>query len=391
MMAASFSAFFNHWKRFFHVDATPMPPAERWRSALGALLYAAGAGTLLYEYPVGHLWLLAPLGASAVILYALPHSPVAAPWAVLGGCFFGTICAFASLWLIPYPPLAAAFAVASSIWVMARLNCVHPPGGAMAFLMVISAPHSAREMLTLGLAQEANVGLILVLTLFINRVILKRSYPWTTAQKTPNPHLTGDDLPETRLGLTHEDLSHAVNTLGVFVDVQEGELVELYNLAVDHAFQRHSGLTCRHVMSHDVVTVEFATPLEDAWALLKKHHVRALPVVDRYSRVLGIVTVTDFLRQLEQAPLTHLKERLKTLLQPTTTTHSEKPETVGQIMTDHVYTATVDTPVSELIKTITTHAIHHVPVVDQGRRLVGIITPTDINAALYKQVALCIS
>ena len=68
-----------------------------------------------------------------------------------------------------------------------------------------------------------------------------------------------------RIGLTHADLEKAVLSLNTFVDIQEGELVRLYNLAVDHAFNRHLGLTCGDIMSRDIVTVEFGTELEEAW------------------------------------------------------------------------------------------------------------------------------
>lgn len=74
-----------------------------------------------------------------------------------------------------------------------------------------------------------------------------------------------DVMPTRRIGLTHADLESAVQSLDTFIDVQENELVQLYNLAVDHAFSRHSGLTCGDIMSRDVVSVKFETELETAW------------------------------------------------------------------------------------------------------------------------------
>ena len=99
------------------------------------------------------------------------------------------------------------------------------------------------------------------------------------------------------MGLTHTDLESAVKTLNTFVDVQEDELVEIYNLAVDHAFGRHVGLTCADIMSRDVITAHFDTDLAVAWQLLRKHKIKSLPVIDRFDRLIGIVTVADFLRQ----------------------------------------------------------------------------------------------
>ncbi len=375
-------------RAFFDIDAQALSATERWRATLGALVFIGAGGLMLYTFPVGQHWLLAPVGASAVILFVMPHSPVAAPWPVIGSYLLGTVCAFAAMTLIPSPPLAAAVAVAGTIWLMARLNCIHPPGGALALMLVLAAPHNPAEMRDLAAAQGANVIVMLLLTLLINNLLLRRRYPWHAPASASNPHLTRDALPEARIGLTHEDLEFAFKARDAFVDVQEGELVELYNLAVDHAFERHVGLTCGDVMSRDLITVAFSTALDDAWAELSLHRIRALPVVDTFGRLLGIVTLTDFLRALDHPPLPALGVRLRDLLRRTPGTDSDKAEVAGQIMTRTVVTARVDTPIRELVHTLAEKAVHHIPVVDEGRRVVGIVTPSDINAALYKQMAL---
>ncbi len=375
-------------RAFFDIDAQPLSATERWRSTLGALIFIAASGFLLHEFPMGQHGLLAPVGASAVILFLLPHSPVAEPWPVIGSYLFGTLCAFAALALIPYPPLAAALAVAATIWLMARFNCIHPPGGALALMLALAAPHGLDEMRELTVALGANVLVMMLLTLLINNLLLRRRYPWHAPTPAKNPHLTRDALPEARIGLTHEDLEYAFKARDAFVDVQEGELVELYNLAVDHAFRRHVSLTCGDVMSRDLVAVEFSTALDDAWDKLSLHKIRALPVVDAFGRLLGILTTTDFLRELDHPPLPALGVRLRDLLRRTPGTHSEKAEVVGQIMTRAVTAAHIDMPITALVHMLAEKAIHHIPVLDDNRRVVGIVTPSDVNAALYKQLAL---
>ncbi len=375
-------------RAFFDIDAQPLSAAERWRSTLGALIFVAVAGFLLRGFPVGVHWLVAPVGASTVILFALPHSPVAAPWPVLGSYLFGTACGFVALLLVPSPPLAAALAVAATIWLMARYNCIHPPGGAVPLMMVLAAPPTADALRRLSLAVVANVLLMLLLAVLINNLLLRRRYPWHAGPSAQNPHLTRDVLPEQRIGLTHEDLEYAFKARDTFVDVQEGELVELYNLAVDHAFERHTSLTCGDVMSRDLITVTFSTGLDEAWAELSLHRIRALPVVDGFGRLLGIVTLTDFLRELDHPPLPALGVRLRDLLRRTPGTHSEKAEVVGQIMTRAVVTAAIDMPITSLVHILAEKAVHHIPVLDDTQRVVGIVTPSDINAALYKQLAL---
>lgn len=371
----------------FQMGLPPLSTRERWRASIGAFLFITLSGMLLYHWPVGHHWLLAPMGASAVILYLMPHTPVAAPWPVVGSYLAGTVAAFVSVALIPYPPLAAAAAVAGSIWLMARLRCIHPPGGALALFLALAAPYGPGQMWDLGLSQLSNMLLALILAVLINNLLLRRHYPWRP-DLAPSPHHTRDVAPQQRVGLQHEDLDFALKQTDSFVDVQESELVSIYNLAVEHAFERHLGTTCQDLMSRDLITAQFGTPLAEAWSQLRHHQIRALPVVDPFGRLQGIVTTTDFLRQLGDAPFPTLKQRLWQLLERNPGLRSERAEVVGQIMTKVVYTAKVDTAITDLVQAIASCGIHHIPVLDEGRRLVGMITPTDINAALYHQVAL---
>ncbi|MGA7179357.1 MAG: HPP family protein [Thiobacillaceae bacterium] len=331
---------------------------------------------------------LRPVGASAVILYALSHSPLAQPWSVIGSYLAATAAALASAAFIPVPQLAAAAAVAASIWLMARLNCIHPPGGALALFIVLDGPYTpARMGLTFGLV-VLNVAVMLLAAILVNNVLLRRRYPYSLKGGGTNLHATRDSPPLARIGLTHEDLESSIKVLDTFVDVKEDELVQLYNLAVDHAFDRHVGLSCGDIMSRDVVTVLFSTELEHAWTQLRAHKIKALPVVDNFGGLIGILTVADYLRQLDDTTAAGLAVRLQGFLKRTPGTNSEKAEVVGQIMTINVYAAHVDTPIADLVHNLSGKGLHHIPVVDDRRRVLGMVTQSDVIAALYKRIAL---
>lgn len=375
-------------RRYLLADTIALSPAERWRSALGALLAVAACGALMRAMPVAAHWLIAPVGASAVILFALSHSPLAQPWSVMGGYLFATASALASAMLIPRPEIAAAVAVAASIWLMARFNCFHPPSGALALFLVLDGPYPADRLAPTATLVLVNMAAILAAAFLINNLLLGRRYPFTRESAAANLHRTGDAAPMARIGLTHADLERAVRKLDTFVDVQEGELVKLYNLAVDHAFDRHIGLTCGDIMSRDIVTVAFGTELEEAWKLLRAHKIKALPVVDSFRRLIGILTVADYLRQMDDTTAAGLAVRLQGLLRRTPGASSEKAEVVGQIMTAPVDAAGVDTPLSELAARLSDLGMHHIPVLDDSRRVVGMITQSDLIAALYKRAAL---
>jgi CBS domain-containing membrane protein len=143
-------------------------------------------------------------------------------------------------------------------------------------------------------------------------------------------------------------------------------------------------MRCGAAMTTDPVAVTFGTPLQEAWSLLRQHRVKALPVLDRARRIVGIVTVADFMREAGVDPQPGWAGRLREWLRPTPTCHSDKAETVGQIMTRQVRVVSSDRPIGELLPLFAGTGHHHVPVIDGERRLVGIITQSDVVRALAR-------
>lgn len=113
------------------------------RGALGALLGIAGAGLagalLLGPQTPALPWLVAPMGASAVLIFAVPASPLAQPWPVIGGNLVSALVGIILGHLVEEPLLAASLAVGLAIAVMGVARCLHPPGGAAALLYALGA------------------------------------------------------------------------------------------------------------------------------------------------------------------------------------------------------------------------------------------------------------
>lgn len=104
-----------------------MSAAEQWRSSLGALLGILLCGFSLLAMPLHSDWLIAPLGASMVILFVQPHSPVAQPRSVISSYFFAALVGWVCSHLIPHVVLAAAVGVAVTVWLMIKFNSIQPP------------------------------------------------------------------------------------------------------------------------------------------------------------------------------------------------------------------------------------------------------------------------
>ncbi len=112
-------------------QASPLSHREKIRTAFvsSVAIFLTGWLASLTIDGGGLKTLLASMGASAVILFAMPHSPVARPWPLVGGHLIsasvGILCA---RW-IPQLWVAAAVAVGLSIFAMHLARCLHPPGG----------------------------------------------------------------------------------------------------------------------------------------------------------------------------------------------------------------------------------------------------------------------
>lgn len=116
---------------------------EQVRVSLGAIvgLLITGFVCQMAFGSIGDLpALVAPMGASTVLLFAAPQSPLARPWCCIGGntssALVGVTCA---AW-IGDPLIAAAVACGLAIGLMISLGCLHPPGGAVALTAVIGGP-----------------------------------------------------------------------------------------------------------------------------------------------------------------------------------------------------------------------------------------------------------
>jgi CBS domain-containing membrane protein len=371
----------NEWLRSLLPPAQTASASERGRALAGALiglLLTAALSQLVLGAPASAV-LVAPMGASAVLVFCLPASPLAQPWAVIGGNVVSALIGVACARWIAEPLLAAPLAAALAIGAMFWLRCLHPPGGAVALTAVLggSVVHDAGYWF--ALAPVGLDSLLLVLAAVIFNSLTGRRYPHPQQSTLQNVHATRDPVPTARLGFTKEDLDAALARYGQVLDVSRDDLEAIIFETEMQAYGRRFGvIRCGDIMSTDVVTVAPRTPVAEAWALLRQHRLHALPVLDGERRVAGIVSHTDFLRGAgldDVARLTKLASRLRRLV------HGE---TVAGIMTTQVTTAARDEPITELVPLMANTGLHHMPVVDADGLFAGMVSQSDLLAALYE-------
>jgi CBS domain-containing membrane protein len=328
--------------------------------------------------------LVAPMGASAVLLFALPSSPLAQPWSIIGGNLVSAALGVTCAQWISDPMLASAVAIAAAIGAMMALRCIHPPSGAVALTAVLGGPAiHAQGYHFLWTPIGINSLLLLAVAMLFNNLTRHR-YPHRIIEHT-NTHHTADAQPGARLGFNSDDLDYVLAQYNEILDVSRDDLESLLLQAEMHAYRRRFGeITCADIMSRDVITVEFGTELQDAWTLMQQHDVKALPVISSARHVIGIVTFADFAKHAGLNTFQDFDTRMRLFLKRTGLVHSEKPEVVGQIMTRHVHTATDSMHIVELVNLLSNQGLRHIPIINKDKRLVGIVTNSDLVAGLYR-------
>lgn len=379
--------FMSTFKRFIP-SVAPISRLERMRACLGALVGIMLTGfvsKLALGPDVSLPLLIAPVGASAVLLFAAPTSPLAQPWSILGGNILSAFVGVTFAFVIPDPIVASALAVSVAIGLMFAFGCLHPPSGAVALTAVLGGPVLHAEGYGFVFWPVGLNSILLVATALLFNNLTGRRYPHLVPAAAVNIHSTRDPVPTTRIGFVPSDLQEVLAQYDEIVNVSPDELDALLHQAQIRAYERRSGeITCAQIMSKDVATVHPDTSLREAWRLLIGHRIKALPVVSADRELFGIVTQTDFMRSslLAEDGRLHLGWRIRigNKFRPT----RPSKHTVAEIMTRRVQSAVPETMIAKLVPSMADMGLHHMPVVDVNNRVVGIVTQSDLIAALFQ-------
>jgi CBS domain-containing membrane protein len=351
------------WLRTFRPRSLPFRGADYLRGGVGALVgivLATLAGKAFDIGPAALPFIVAPIGASAVLLFAAPASPLAQPWPVVGGNIVSSLVGVASARVLDDTALAASFAVGAAIALMMLLRCLHPPGGACALFASVGAPAVHQQGFAFAVFPVAvNTVVLLVIAIAVNNLTGRR-YPHVPAAAPAG--VGSDPAPSERIGVRTGDVAAAIARLNQGLDILPDDVVALIRDAEAHALDRQLGqLQVGAVMARDVLTV---LPFETVYRvrlIMNQHHVKAVPVVDAERRVVGIVTIYD-LFNLQLANL----------------------DPASKIMTSPVTTIGADEPVARLVALMSDAGLRHIPVVDGEGRLAGIVTRSELIAVLNR-------
>lgn len=154
---------------------------EAMRAGLGALIGLGLTGLFLLSPNVDlelGLFLVAPFGASAVLLFAVPNSPLAQPWSAIVGNIVAALVGVAVCLLVADPALRIALAVGLAITATILCRAIHPPAGAVAMTAAMSPDAVAHLGFWFALAPIGIGTVALVVLAAIYARLTGRHYPF---------------------------------------------------------------------------------------------------------------------------------------------------------------------------------------------------------------------
>jgi CBS-domain-containing membrane protein len=238
MNLSSLGTSIAHW---LGIERNQTSHGEKLLSALGAFI--AISFTVLLSMTISmhfgfsntaSLLIISSMGASAVLLFAVPHGVLSQPWPVIGGHLISALIGIACQQWLPSGFLTAGLAVGLSVGAMYYLRCIHPPGGASALTAVVGGSEVYDMGFTFLLYPILlNVLVMLTVAVSFNLLFHWRRYPAHLAVR----HHVDDSVPVpiSDYVLTTEDFHAAISELDSFVDIGEEGLTELLETARRHA------------------------------------------------------------------------------------------------------------------------------------------------------------
>jgi CBS domain-containing membrane protein len=196
---------------------------DRALACLGAFAGIAIAGlvaALIHGQGEAAPWLVGPIGASAVLLFAVPASPMAQPWPIVFGNSISALVGFAVGRALGHGALACGVGVGLAIAVMSVTRSLHPPGGAAALTGVIggSLVDSAGWWFPLGPVALDAVLLVAVGWAF-HRFFSGHPYPHRVPAAAP-----AEDPAAALVDFSDADLDAVLARVGETYDIDRDDL-----------------------------------------------------------------------------------------------------------------------------------------------------------------------
>ena len=359
------SEFTINWLNTLKPNFKVLPFKDRVLCGLGALIGLAISSLISWHVLGGfNAWYIAPMGASSVLLFAVPASPLAQPWNVVIGNIIAGVIGVSCALFIAEPTLAFSLAVALTIFLMMSTDSLHPPSGAVA----ITAVMGGESIHQLGYAFVfypvlLNSILLLIVAVIYNRMLGKQ-FPQVAQINTRSK----DPTPTQKVTIQPQDIKDALADQTELLDISEYDLQKIILKAQENANARQVGdYLCQDIMSKDVIFLHAEDDIHKALDKFKQVNLMSLPVVNVDNELVGTLALYEVVEWFKGS----------------TDVHASWQYLVKQIMNLQVVTVQPQQPIQDLIPYFVERSFNYIPVVD-GKKIVGIISRADMIAAMQQ-------
>ena len=221
---------------FMAIEREYVSTAEKLVATIGGMIGITLIAAISYQFTgaSGAALIVPSMGASAVLVFAVPHGRLSQPWALIGGNLVSALVGVTCYQLIPDTFIAAGCAVGLAIGAMHLLGCIHPPGGATALAAVIGGP----AINSLGYGYLITPILLNVTIIFLVAIAYNSFFPW---RRYPAAAMMRFTEKKAEAKTTHEALidstaiEQAMIDMDMVVDVTSEDLQRLFSLSLMHA------------------------------------------------------------------------------------------------------------------------------------------------------------
>lgn len=356
--------------------------AEIWRAGLGAF-----AGILLLGWlaamagPGIGIFLIAPFGAGAVLLFAIPNSPLAQPWSSVMGNGASALAGIAATFLVEDLALRAGLACGGAVLLMHLMRALHPPGGAVALTAALS-PDLVHELGLFFVFAPVMLGTaLLVLMASVYGPATGRRYPFRQTDESRRDSRPGPE--RNPFGLSRDQLADLLADFRQSSNIGVEDLARLIAGAEDRAAHlRLDNLTCADVMSRNLVSVQADSSIAEVATLFARHGFTALPVTRADGRYLGMIFQIHLIRRASEEARRIDRGFVVGMVSLLARRQRGVVRARELMRVDGPHMRATD-PVLELLPVLAVGHRDAVAVID-NERAVGIVTRTDLVATLAR-------
>lgn len=236
-----FISFCRNTARFIGIETNKTSHIERFISGMTAfiaLLSVFYFSSLFLSLPDSFM-VVSSIGASAVLLFAVPHGAFSQPWPFFTGHFISACIGIACYQAFGASLMVGAIAVGVSIIVMHYLRCLHPPGGSTALSCVIGG----KSIHAMGYEFLLYPLLFNLLAMLILAFVINNSFYWRRYPSFLNTAVLHDKHEKHWFEL--EDLYGVLEKEDIFIDASAEELMHIYNASRERAKARQKSFISR--------------------------------------------------------------------------------------------------------------------------------------------------